>query len=122
MSHKTAGSALVTLQLVVAVVGVLATVPPLPDAREPAQDPARDRAATAYAQSVYRAAQAYLAENPNSSSVATSCLAGYVPATGSRILVPFLGPFIQSCTIKSDGTQVTVTYTGGMRDSVRVGH
>lgn len=120
MNRTTAGFTLIALLVVLAVLGVLAAVFVAP--RPTAPDPARDRAAAAYVERVYWALRAFLVEHPEATTVATDCLSGYVPGPDARYVVPAPDPFIRSCTVALNNLSVTVTYTGGVVDHLRLGH
>lgn len=64
---------------------------------------ARDRAALAHGHGVFKAAWAYLAEDPARPLVAGDCTQGYTAGTYS---VPNPGASVQSCTVhnRGDGT------------------
>ncbi|WP_105317386.1 type II secretion system protein [Thermus tenuipuniceus] len=95
---KTRGFTLAELLIVLAILGLLFTI--AAPAISGAWRTAKDRAALAHAHNVFKAAWAYLAEEPGRGVQVGDCTAGYVAGAFS---VPNPGNTVRSCAVRTRG-------------------
>lgn len=102
------GFTLIELLIVIAITGILATalIPNLVSARRTAQV----KAEGAYAQNVYKAANAYMSEYINATSLPNgSCVGSFAAASYSIDTAPST---LTACSVSINGVTAQVTFSG----------